>query len=85
MYTYIFIRVLTHIHAYVHAGKAGAANRHDTSTFSVSGFGDEALKLLPALVENLQVRVAACCSVLQRIAAWCSMLQRVAVQSTTRP
>jgi len=45
--------------ARVRYGKAGAANRHDTSTFSVSSFGDEALKLLPALVENLQHKFGA--------------------------
>ena len=45
--------------ARVRYGKAGVANRHDTSTFSVNSFGDEALKLLPALVANLEHKFGA--------------------------
>jgi hypothetical protein len=45
--------------ARVRYGKAGAANRHDLSTFSVESFSDAALKLLPALVENLEHKFGA--------------------------
>ena len=45
--------------ARVRYGKAGSANRHDSTTFSVESFGDEALKLLPALVENLEHKFGA--------------------------
>ena len=45
--------------ARVRLGKAGAANPHDTSTFSVDSFGDAALKLLPAIVGNLQHKFGA--------------------------
>jgi hypothetical protein len=45
--------------ARVRLGKAGAANRHDASTFSVDSFSDAKLKLMPALVENLQHKFGA--------------------------